>query len=50
MNLYVALQMDPVEDVSINADSTFGWGSRHRRVGIGCSNTLRTGCPIRKGA
>lgn len=31
MSLYVALQMDPIENVAINADSTFGLVLRPRR-------------------
>ena len=43
MTLAVAVQMDPIESVDIDADSTLRFAWRRRRGAMRCSTT----CPMR---
>lgn len=42
MSLYVALQMDPIEQVSIDGDSTFRLGLEPKPAATGCSSIQPT--------
>ena len=46
MPLKVALQMDPIGSVNINADSTFRIALEAQARGHRCSSTRRTGWPL----
>lgn len=50
MSLKVAIQMDPIDHVDINADSSFRIAEEAQARGTACFTTLLISCLIAKGA